>query len=243
MRIYDIHSHRFAETLVSHVPELNLIWSELIDAIEGISDEALVAEFVGEGTEGELKHWSDGRPVGSAMSLSVAINSLLRKALIPMGWHGESGIFQDPAYNKIRETRWRLDFSKVMDRVNLESGKIIGDTGIAVEVAFNHGEAIAWNLLKPVMASELNHVEKQLDLGEGVGVIICASKALKDAGGFDRVVGEYEKFIRYLKPMRNQLTVPLLLVGLDAPETFKIEKKKVKKNEWGRETIGIVTPI
>jgi hypothetical protein len=93
------------------------------------------------------------------------------------------------------------------------------------------------------MASELNHVEKQLDLGEGVGVIICASKALKDAGGFDRVVGEYEKFIRYLKPMRNQLTVPLLLVGLDAPETFKIEKKKVKKDEWGRETIGIVTPI
>ena len=64
MRIYDVHSHRFAETLVSHVPELNLIWSELIDAIEGISDAALVAEFVGEGTEGELKHWSDGRPVG-----------------------------------------------------------------------------------------------------------------------------------------------------------------------------------
>ena len=75
-------------------------------------------------------------------SISMAINNLLKSRLVKKGWAPESAIFNDPDYH---QTRWRLDFSK---------------NDISVEVAFNHGEAIAWNLLKPVLASELNHVEK-----------------------------------------------------------------------------------
>jgi hypothetical protein len=98
--------------------------------------------------------------------------------------------------------------------------------GIAVEVAFNHGEAIAWNLLKPVLASELNHVAEQIDIGSGIGVVIAATESLKDAGGFDSAVGSFEKFLTYLKPLQNQLTVPMIIVGLEAPKRFRVAKVK-----------------
>ena len=45
-----------------------------------------------------------------------------------------------------KEKAWRLDFAKGT---------------ISVEVAFNHGEATAWNFMKPTLASEVNHVEKE----------------------------------------------------------------------------------
>ncbi len=64
---------------------------------------------------------------------------------------------------------------------------------ISIEVAFKHSEAIAWNLIKPVLASELNHVPKAIQTK--VGVIISATKTMKKAGGFDSAVGNYEKFL------------------------------------------------
>jgi hypothetical protein len=113
-------------------------------------------------------------------------------------------------------------------------------TGIAVEVAFNHGEAIAWNLIKPSLAAEINHLEKETDIGSGIGVFICASKELKDAGGFDNAVGEYEKVLKYLTPLTQMIATPLIIVGLKSPATFKIEpildKTKNKK-------IGKVIPL
>jgi hypothetical protein len=135
-------------------------------------------------------------------SISRVINMLIKKGLEAKNWASESAIFNDPNY---QQTKWRLDFAK-----NLFS----------VEVAFNHGEATAWNLLKPVLASELNHVSK--DAQTQIGIIIMASQDMKEAGGFDSAVGTYEKAIRYLAPLQNQLTVPMILIGLEAPKTFKV---------------------
>ena len=135
-------------------------------------------------------------------SISRAINRLIKDGLERKNWISESAIFNDPNY---QQTKWRLDFAK-----NLFS----------VEVAFNHGEATAWNLLKPVLASELNHVSK--DAQTQIGVVIMADQNMKEAGGFDSAVGTYEKAIRYLAPLQNQLTVPMILIGLKAPETFKV---------------------
>jgi hypothetical protein len=101
---------------------------------------------------------------------------------------------------------------------------------MAVEVAFNHGEAIAWNLMKPVLAAEINQVNTQTEIGAGVGVYICATNELKKAGAFDSAVGEYEKVLRYLNPMFGKLTAPLIIVGLEAPETFNIVKRKDATN-------------
>lgn len=136
-------------------------------------------------------------------SISMAINNLLKSRLVGKGWKPESAIFNDSDY---LQTRWRLDFSK---------------NNISVEVAFNHGEAIAWNLMKPILASELNHVEK--DTQTKLGVVIMATEEMKRLGGFDGAVGTFEKAARYLKPLQNQLTCPLVLIGLNAPEEFTIE--------------------
>lgn len=139
----------------------------------------------------------------NSKSVSKAINLLIHESLKCKGWAPESSIFNDPEYS---QTRWRLDFAKEK---------------ISIEVAFNHGEAIAWNLLKPVLASELNHVEK--DAQTSLGVVIMATEALKAAGGFDSAVGTYEKAIRYLKPLQNQLTCPMVLIGLEAPKSFIVQ--------------------
>lgn len=143
---------------------------------------------------------------GSQKSLSRAINDKLKHYLTDHGWAAESPIFQDTRYSG---EKWRLDFAKGL---------------ISVEVAFNHGEATAWNLLKPVLASELNHVEKAIQTQ--AGVIITCTEALKAEGGFDSAVGTFEKFIDYLKPLGSVLTVPILLIGLEPFNTFYIQHRQ-----------------
>ena len=143
----------------------------------------------------------------SKKSLSQSINALIRERLGD-SWKPESPIFQESEYEG---ESWRLDFAK---------------PPVSVEVAFNHGEAIAWNLLKPVLASELNHVQKAIQTE--IGVIICATDELTRRGGFDSAVGSYEKFIRYLKPLQDVLVTPILIVGLEAPVSFKLDAKNQK---------------
>jgi hypothetical protein len=146
-------------------------------------------------------------------SLSVAINKVLKDRFVQHGWVPESPIFQDSDY---QDKRWRLDFAK---------------KDMSIEVAFNHGEAIAWNLIKPALASELNHVKKAMQTE--LGVVITASAELKGKGGFDSAVGEYEKVLRYLKPFSTILTVPLVVIGLKAPKSFYISHKTVAGRKIG----------
>lgn len=46
---------------------------------------------------------------------------------------------------------------------------------------------------------------------------------MKAAGGFDSATGSYEKFLQYLPPLNNLLTVPMVIIGLTAPDKFRIE--------------------
>jgi hypothetical protein len=142
-----------------------------------------------------------------AKSLSEAINKLIKHRLENLGWAKESPIFQDPDYS---DRRWRLDFA---------------GHDMSIEVAFNHSGTIAWNLLKPVLASELNHVQKAVQTR--IGIIICATAELKKAGGFDEAVGEFERFLTHLTPMRSVLTVPILIIGLKPPKSFSVKHSKV----------------
>ena len=61
---------------------------------------------------------------------------------------------------------------------------------------------------------------------------------MKRAGGFDGAVGSYEKYVEYLKPLNNLLTTPLMIIGLEAPETFEI----IQKDENGKK-VGYVKYI
>ncbi|GAB5604171.1 BglII/BstYI family type II restriction endonuclease [Sideroxyarcus sp. TK5] len=152
---------------------------------------------------------------GKSKSISAAINKALKDDLMLEGWREESPIFQDTNY---QGNSWRLDFAKGM---------------VAVEVAFNHGEAVAWNLIKPNLSGELNHVQKAIQTE--IGIVITATESLREAGGFDSAVGTYEKFLTYLKPMRQMLTVPMLIIGLEAPESFYL-RHRVE----GRKKVGVV---
>lgn len=180
--------------VIADEPKFKATFDELLHVIKDISDNDLKKEFAKKQT----------------MSLSVAINSLLDERLVAKGWDRQAAIFADPTYDRPRETHWRLDFAK--------------GGAVSVEVAFNHGEAIAWNLLKPVLASELNHVKKFMQTE--IGVVIAATDELKETGAFDSAVGSYEKIVAYLKPLHNVLTTPMVIIGLKAPMTFKVKKVK-----------------
>jgi hypothetical protein len=192
---HTLYYHRHSDQIVKNDSNFKNDYEELISVVDGISDNDLIEAF---------NHRKLERP--NIKSLSEPINSILRERLVEKEWIAESAIFYDKAYRTNR--KWRLDFVK---------------NNIAIEVAFNHGEAIAHNIMKPVLSSELNHVQK--DIQTGLGVIICATNNLKKIGGFDNSVGSYEKFIEYFKPYQNLIPTPIILIGLEAPESFQIDKK------------------
>lgn len=181
--------------VILNEPEFIEEFTEIIDVISAITEEQLIAKHESYGANDEEN---------TPKSLSKAINDLLKEGLVNRGWIAESGIFQDANY--LGDT-WRLDFAK---------------QDISIEVGFNHSSVIAWNLTKPVLASELNHVQKAIQTK--IGVIITATEELKQRGGFDGAIGTYEKYLDYLPPLNNILTVPLFIIGLNAPTTFIVEE-------------------
>ena len=200
---YRVYGYRHADSLFQVLPEYIDLWDEIQLALDSITDEMIVAEFEGEARE--------------AKSISQAINRLVKEQLVRLGWTPESYIFADDEYGAHAKGTWRLDFAK-------------GE--ISVEVAFNHRSDIAWNLIKPTLASELNHVQKALQTS--AGVIVAATRAMKAAGGFDSACGTFEDYVQYLKPMSGILTAPLLIVGLEPPETFRIALDKKGGKNVGR---------
>lgn len=191
---YRKFSFRHAEEIFMVDDEFTYLWNEIIDVLDSISDNDLISEFNSESRK--------------AKSISEAINKLIAKGLKEKGWNEQSYIFADPDYSDNKGT-WRLDFAK---------------DNIAIEVAFNHGGNVSWNLIKPVLSSELNHVQKAIQTQ--AGVVITATDAMKKAGGFDSAIGTYEKYVEYLKPLNNLLTTPMMIIGLEPPKTFTIDQKK-----------------
>lgn len=147
-------------------------------------------------------------------SISKSVNRLIKKRLVQHNWRDESPIFQS---DKHGTGMWRLDFAK---------------GNISVEVAFNHGEATAWNLLKPTLASEVNNVKKAIETR--LGIIIFATKAMKKAGGFDGAIGTLEKAETFLTPMYGMLICPLILIGLEPPTSFTVEHTKEGNRKIGK---------
>lgn len=195
---YTIYDHRHAKLIVDNDEDYSTDYNEIINAIESITDENLQSQYhAGKAKRKDTK------------SLSDAINYLLKERLIEQGWNVESALFKEPPYDSKRnKSRWRLDFAK---------------NKISVEVAFNHQEATAHNIMKPVLASELNHVKK--DVQTRLGIIITATSKMKKFGNFDGSIGTFEKFIEYFKPYNVIITTPFLLIGLNPPKTFYIDKK------------------
>lgn len=202
---YTVYGHRYGDFIFQNWPAHVDLCDEFFDALDSITDQDIINEFV-----------ANSR---AAKSISQSINRLIKRELVARGWKSESYIFADPSYaeRSVHKGVWRLDFAK---------------KSLCVEVAFNHRSDIAWNLIKPTLASELNHVEKAIQCDGGI--IVAATREMKAAGGFDNAVGTYEDYVEYLRPMSQVLTAPLMIVGLLAPETFVIDVIQVGRNNVGR---------
>ncbi|GIM29843.1 hypothetical protein CPJCM30710_25090 [Clostridium polyendosporum] len=193
---FKIHSFRHAETIFNNNPSFATLWLEVQNVLASITDQDIINSY-------------NNNTRKSKKSISDDINKLIDERLVNLSWNRQSPIFNASAYRpKGTNHWWTLDFAK---------------DSIAVEVAFNHGEATAWNLIKPVLSSELNHVQKAIQTQ--AGIIITATDSMKSAGNFDNAAGSYEKFLQYLDPLRNILTVPMIIIGLEAPDTFIINSK------------------
>lgn len=192
---YRTHAFRHADVILQE-EEFRAEYEEIIQIIDNLTDERVIERHSSYEQKGKR----------TPKSISVAINELLKEDFILKKWMPESPIFQDSMY---QGENWKLDFAK---------------KDISIEVAFNHSSVVAWNLIKPALASELNHVEKAIQTQ--IGVIITATKSLKSAGGFDGAIGTYELYQTYLKPFNSILTVPILLIGLEEPESFRINHIK-----------------
>ena len=217
---YKAIQHRNALALIHYDSKIGGEYAELTGALDSISDSAIVKFFQSEQEERRLKKLrKEGLPSNSSLdakerypkSISSAVNKLIKKELLSRGWEDESPIFRGEKYGikgGKKKGVWLLDFVKQY---------------ISVEVAFNHGGDIAHNLLKPVLASELNHIEKarQTELA----VIVTATQAMKEAGNFDSAIGTFEKFEEYLLPYQSLIPGPLVLIGLEPPATFYVNSK------------------
>lgn len=195
------YSHRHADAIIANDPALKERYEQFTNALRNMTDEDLIADFLAKKAEYAARGTS-------FKSMTPSINSMLKERMLAIpGWQAEVDIFNDTT-GVIGNTEWRLDFAC--------------DNAFCVEVAFNHGEAIAWNLLKPVLSCELNHVEKAVQ-GQ-LGIYVCATDNMKIAGNIDSASGSFEKVLRYLPPMMNQLTIPMMIIGLEPFETFKISE-------------------
>jgi hypothetical protein len=197
-----VASHRNGLELFRTDGKYSSLWTEIENIIWSITEADLLSDFSATSASSNPK------------SISYSINRLLKDRFLQLDWKAESFIFAESEY---RNTNWRLDFAK---------------EEISVEVGFNHGGNVAWNLIKPVLASELNHVKK--DVQTSAGVIVTATDELRMLGGFDNAIGTYEKYVQYLKPLQQILPTPLVVIGLQAPKTFHIEHVQVGSRKVGK---------
>ena len=217
---YRVFSHRHAKQVLENTPEYSLLYRDVQESIENVTESRLITHFKDNyETPGKAKK-----------SISESINNLLSVELVAAGWRPEARIFRDADFG---DGKWRLDFAKNTSIPESDSRPYgeLTETGLSIEVAFNHSGSIAWNLLKPVLASELNHVEK--DIQTSVGIVITATRHLQIAGGFDGAIGVFEDYVSHLIPLRDVLTVPILVIGLEAPETFRISHSKKGTTTFG----------
>lgn len=194
---FDILSHRFGKYIVQEEAFVD-DYNEIIQAIKDITDDDIIRTH-------KVKF-------SKQKSISKSINHLLNKRLKEKEWDDESPIFQHSDYQG-RKSRYRIDFAK--------------PGTISLEVAFNNDGYTAWNLIKPTLASQLNHVKKAIQTK--MGVVIMATQDMKQKGGFDSTICTMENTEKYLRIMESQLTVPLVIIGLKAPSTFVVEHEGTPK--------------
>lgn len=199
---YELNQHRHGLT-VAKDGIYQKDFEEFLGVITDITEQDLIDEF--------NKTTTDRNNSNRVLpkSISDAINKLINERLSQKAWSRQSRIFGD---KRFKDMRWTLDFAKQTNGVGT----------FCVEVVFNNAGSLGWNLLKPVLACEQNHVKKAIETK--IGIIVLATKEMKVAGGFDNAIATFEDAPLYLSAMSNIISAtPIVIIGLNAPKTFRIE--------------------
>jgi len=206
---YNVYSHLLALDIIKGNQTYSDIFETIFDTIREISENNIISQF---------------NLVGqNSKSISKALTLLIEKGLLSNGWKAEQPIFKDniSVVDSILGKRWTHDFYL---------------NSVSLEIAFNHEEGSVWNLSKSLISYLPNDKVKNCDVR--IGVIICVTNNMRQKGGFDNSIGTFEKYIQYLKLMRSIFTMPVLLIGINAPENFVI-----KPCRFPNKTIGQIKNI
>ena len=238
---FEKFSHRHAEELLNSVEDYIPLWRDLESRLEAITEEMVIEHFRKNFENAEKQFMSLSHSLNPLISealdakRSTEIRKLIKNNVITEEeaenyWVAESEIFGKSVFGL---STWRLDFArKIIARD--ESGLKVpgGEKGISIEVAFNNAGSAAWNVLKPSIASELNHVEKNIQTS--IAILIVATDELKAKGAFDSTIGTFTSYKNMLTPLQDIVKVPMLILGIKAPKTFRMEIYKKNGKNAGR---------
>ena len=222
---YDTFSHRHGLIITENNVTLNEQWLEITETLGGITDEEIISRF-------------ESRGENRGKGIQNTLNNLIKEKLVEhYNWDKESKIFNEIPYinsNEAGMKYFRLDFAKNKDCI-CEPKCDRGKHGMSIEVSFNHREALAWNLLKPSIASELNHVKKAFQTD--IGVLITPKDEMLDldrnnyqGSGLDGAIGTFELVKKYLKVLQIQLSCPMIIIGIHQPKSFYIDTSQETHN-------------
>ncbi len=201
---HQLLSYKDALEIIHNNEEYSRLFNILILIINNITDEQI------------LKYYDKYSP--GAKSISKALNRLIKDELIKHGYRKEVRIYDTNA-KKHKGTGGKVDF------VN-ESGEY------AIEVAFNNVGSLPGTFQKLRQSTHI-HKKHKKNINTKVGIIICASLDLRKYGGFDEAILTYCDSEAFLDVNEHENPYPVVIIGLDRPETFNIEqypkKKKGKK--------------
>src|SRR5699024_208614 len=146
----------------------------------------------------------------SGKSLGTALKRIIEEKVVDLNWERNVPIFDDKEVNT-GGGRWKSDF--------------VLPSYFSMVVSFEHSSAMTNNLMKLELASEESHMNKNVQTK--FGILITTTNELKINGGFDNVVGEFEKYQVHCRVLQNHLKTPMIIIGLKAPESFRITHEKV----------------
>lgn len=182
--------------------ELNSAIDEVIELIFSIEENEIIA--VQEIYEGRVK------------SISKSITNLIEEKLTQNHWDKEVRIFISDL-KKFQSSRWSIDFVK---------------NKVGLEIAFNHEEGTAWNILKGYISNS-NSIESKITHSIG-SIIITATNEMKKIGGFDSSIGSFEKYEDYLYVLMQLINYPVILIGLESPDSFMIKHKRLPSRKLAK---------
>jgi hypothetical protein len=123
-------------------------------------------------------------------------------------WRGQMPLYDSDL--GLGKGLWTMDFHKTFRE----------GVGVGLEVCFNHGEALPWTLIRPVLAYQSEDVHEEARIVVAGIVLVTDELKRGDDHGLrvDGAVGTYERLLTLIPRMKWVVPVPLVIFGLEWAE-------------------------